>query len=102
MRHPTQNILTYFIPPAGTVSSHRSTVNPAGQAASVDTCRAGLCPPEAGSSLTSTLEFLCVKKEAGLVVGSGDAHSGLLRHMGNRCGEGKKISDIPNWGESQG
>ncbi|MGH0149053.1 UNVERIFIED_CONTAM: hypothetical protein FKN15_052828 [Acipenser sinensis] len=35
-----------------------------------DTCRAGLCPPEAGSSLTSALEFLGVKDEAGSVVGS--------------------------------
>ncbi|MGH0179702.1 UNVERIFIED_CONTAM: hypothetical protein FKN15_002025 [Acipenser sinensis] len=35
--------------PAGTLSPHRTTANPAGQAPSelrADTCRAGLCPPE--------------------------------------------------------
>ncbi|MBN3281006.1 UB2J2 enzyme, partial [Polyodon spathula] len=34
----------------------------------VDTCRAGLCPPEAGSSETSAREFLGVKEEAGLEI----------------------------------
>ncbi|MGH0158694.1 UNVERIFIED_CONTAM: hypothetical protein FKN15_055110 [Acipenser sinensis] len=38
-----------------------------------DTCKAALCPPEASSSLTSTLEFLGVKEEAGSVVGSKDS-----------------------------
>ncbi|MGH0138539.1 UNVERIFIED_CONTAM: hypothetical protein FKN15_072227 [Acipenser sinensis] len=38
-----------------------------------DTCRAGLCPPEVFSSLTSALEFLGVEEEAGSVVGSEDA-----------------------------
>ncbi|MGH0139904.1 UNVERIFIED_CONTAM: hypothetical protein FKN15_070227 [Acipenser sinensis] len=45
------------VKPAGTVSPHRSTVNPAGQAPSelrVDTYSAGLV----SSSLTSALEFL--------------------------------------------
>ncbi|MGH0183522.1 UNVERIFIED_CONTAM: hypothetical protein FKN15_012325 [Acipenser sinensis] len=42
--------------------------------AQINTCRAGLCPPEAGSSLTSTLEFLVVEEEAGSVLGSEDSH----------------------------
>ncbi|MBN3278811.1 CD276 protein, partial [Polyodon spathula] len=61
----------------GTFSPHRATVDPASQAPSelrAETCRAGLCPPEAGSSLTSALEFLGVEEEAGSVVGSEDAH----------------------------
>ncbi|MGH0167243.1 UNVERIFIED_CONTAM: hypothetical protein FKN15_051924 [Acipenser sinensis] len=51
--------------------------DPTGQASSelrADTCMAGLCPPEGGSSLASTLEFLGVEEEAGSVVGSEDAH----------------------------
>ncbi|MGH0143365.1 UNVERIFIED_CONTAM: hypothetical protein FKN15_028145 [Acipenser sinensis] len=39
----------------------------------VDTCRAGLCPPETGSLPTSALEFLGVEEEAGSVMGSEDA-----------------------------
>ncbi|RXM35577.1 polymerase I and transcript release factor [Acipenser ruthenus] len=63
--------------PEGTVSPHRATADPTGQASSelrADTSRAGLCPPEAGSSLTSALEFLGVEEEAGSVEGSEDAH----------------------------
>ncbi|MGH0141493.1 UNVERIFIED_CONTAM: hypothetical protein FKN15_068490 [Acipenser sinensis] len=62
--------------PEGTVSPHRATADPTGQESSelrADTCRAGLCPPEAGSLLTATLEFLGVEEEAGSVVGSEDA-----------------------------
>ncbi|MGH0135587.1 UNVERIFIED_CONTAM: hypothetical protein FKN15_008642 [Acipenser sinensis] len=54
------------VKPAGTVSPHRSTANPAGQALielRTDTCGAGLCPPEAGSSLTSAHKFLGVEEE---------------------------------------
>ncbi|MGH0179148.1 UNVERIFIED_CONTAM: hypothetical protein FKN15_001541 [Acipenser sinensis] len=63
--------------PEGTVSPHRAIADPIGQAPSelrADTCRTGLCPPEAGSSLTSALEFLVVEEEAGSVVGSEDSH----------------------------
>ncbi|MGH0166942.1 UNVERIFIED_CONTAM: hypothetical protein FKN15_051949 [Acipenser sinensis] len=63
--------------PAWTVSPHRCPANPAGQAPSelsADTCGAGLCPPDVSSSLTSALEFQDVKEEAGLIVGSEDAH----------------------------
>ncbi|MGH0118485.1 UNVERIFIED_CONTAM: hypothetical protein FKN15_016820 [Acipenser sinensis] len=63
--------------PAGTVSPHCTTVNPAGQGLSElrsDTCTSGLCPPKAGSSLTSALMFLAIQEEAGLVVGSEVAH----------------------------
>ncbi|MGH0151526.1 UNVERIFIED_CONTAM: hypothetical protein FKN15_030404 [Acipenser sinensis] len=43
------------------VSPYLSAANPAGQAPSelrADICRAGLCPPEVSSSLTSALKFL--------------------------------------------
>ncbi|MGH0131190.1 UNVERIFIED_CONTAM: hypothetical protein FKN15_067894 [Acipenser sinensis] len=62
--------------PAGTASPHRAAADPTGQAPSelrADTCSAGLCTPEAGSSLTSALEFLGVEEEAGSIVGSEDA-----------------------------
>ncbi|MGH0147663.1 UNVERIFIED_CONTAM: hypothetical protein FKN15_011310 [Acipenser sinensis] len=57
--------------PSRTASLLRDTVNPAGQPPSelkVDTCRAGFYPPEDGILLTSTLEFLGVKVEAGLLI----------------------------------
>ncbi|MGH0155499.1 UNVERIFIED_CONTAM: hypothetical protein FKN15_029894 [Acipenser sinensis] len=44
--------------PAETVSPHRATVDPTGQVPSelrAETCKAGLCPPEGSSSLTSAV-----------------------------------------------
>ncbi|MGH0153747.1 UNVERIFIED_CONTAM: hypothetical protein FKN15_025604 [Acipenser sinensis] len=63
--------------PERTVSPHRAAADPTGHASSklrADTCRAGLCHPEAGSSLTSALKLLGVQEEAGSIVGSEDTH----------------------------
>ncbi|MBN3277732.1 CP26B protein, partial [Polyodon spathula] len=60
--------------PAGIVSPHCATMDTTGQVPSkLRLTLVGLAfTPEAGSSLTSTLEFLGVKEEAGSVVGSED------------------------------
>ncbi|MGH0179873.1 UNVERIFIED_CONTAM: hypothetical protein FKN15_002855 [Acipenser sinensis] len=60
----------------GGIRWREKRADPAGQASSelrADICWAGLCPPEAGSSLTSALEFLGAEEEASSVVGSADA-----------------------------
>ncbi|MGH0133942.1 UNVERIFIED_CONTAM: hypothetical protein FKN15_016555 [Acipenser sinensis] len=84
-------------------------MNPACQAPSelrADTCRAGLCPPEAGNSLTSALEFLGVEEEAGSVMGSEDTPvpSGLQRRVGTCCVErvpGKDAVFLPSYSEKR-